>query len=84
MELVETFPDDIYSITNKKQHLLNYLTHNATAGPSRMNELREENHEEDVGESNNARDDALDLEEDFTNALLERQSEVDSTTIVGG
>ena len=48
-----------------------------------MNELREENHEEDVGESNNARDDALDLEEDFTNALLERQSEVNSTTIVG-
>ena len=48
-----------------------------------MNELREENDEEGVGEIENDGDDALDLEEGFTNALLELESEVDGTTIVG-
>ena len=36
-----------------------------------------------MGESNNDRDDALDLEEGFTNSLLERQSELYGMTIVG-
>ena len=48
-----------------------------------MNELREANDEEGVDESDNGGDDALDLEEGFTNALLELQSDVDGTTIVG-
>ena len=48
-----------------------------------MNELRESNNEEGVGESDNDRDDALDLKEGFKNSLMERQSEVDGTTIVG-
>ena len=37
-----------------------------------------------MGESDNDGDDALDLEEGFTNSLLERQREVYDTTIVGG
>ena len=48
-----------------------------------MNELREANYEKGVGESDNDGDDALDLEEGCTNSLLEHQSEVDGTTIVG-
>ena len=48
-----------------------------------MNELREDNDEEGVGESNNDIDGALDLDEGFTNVLLEFESEVDGTTIVG-
>ena len=48
-----------------------------------MNGLREANNEEGVGESDNGRDDALDLKEGFINALLELQSDVDGTTIVG-
>ena len=48
-----------------------------------MNELREANYEEGVVESDNDGDDALDLEEGFTNALLERQSKVYCTTIFG-
>ena len=47
-----------------------------------MNEHREANNEEDVGESDNDGDDALDLEEGFKNSLLGRQSEVNGTTIV--
>ena len=74
MEVVETFPAAISSITNKKQHLPNYLTRDDTAGPSDMNELREANDEGGVGESKNDGDDALELEEGFTNSLLERQN----------
>ena len=48
-----------------------------------MNELREANFEECVVESDNVVDDALDLEEGFTNDLLERQIDVDGTTIFG-
>ena len=48
-----------------------------------MNELREDNDEEGVGESNNDIDGALDLDVGFTNVLLEFESEVDGTTIVG-
>ena len=48
-----------------------------------MNELREANNEEGVGESENDRDDALEPEQGFTNALLELQSEAGGTTIVG-
>ena len=48
-----------------------------------MNELREAKDEEGVGESDNDGYDTLDLEEGFTNSLLELQSEVDGTTIVG-
>ena len=48
-----------------------------------MNELREANNEEVVGEIDHDVDDALDLEELFTYALLEHQIEVDVTTIVG-
>ena len=62
MDVVETFPSAIASITNKKQHLPNYLTCNATEGPSNMNELRDANYEEGVGESDNDGYDALDLE----------------------
>ena len=47
-----------------------------------MNELREAKNEEGVSQSDNDGNDALDLEEGFTNALLERQHEVDGTTIV--
>ena len=36
-----------------------------------------------MGERKKDGDDALDLEEGFKNDLLERQSEVDGTTIVG-
>ena len=36
-----------------------------------------------MGESDNDGDDALDLEEGFTNSLMERQIEVDCTNIVG-
>ena len=82
MDIVETFPAAISFITNKK-HLPNYLTCDATAGPSNTNEHREANYEEGVGESENDGDDALDLEEVFANALLERESEVDGTNIVG-
>ena len=48
-----------------------------------MNELREANYEEVVGEIDHDVDDALDLEEGFTNALMENQIEADSTNIVG-
>ena len=48
-----------------------------------MNERREANDEEVMGESENGGDDVLDLEEVFTNSLLGHQSEVDGTTIVG-
>ena len=48
-----------------------------------MNELIQANDEECVGERKKDGDDALDLEEGFKNDLLERQSEVDGTTIVG-
>ena len=48
-----------------------------------MNELREAKDEEGVGESDNDGYDTLDLEEGFTNCLLEHHSEVDGTTIVG-
>ena len=48
-----------------------------------MNSLIEANNEEGVGESNNGGDDALDLEEVFTYSLLDCQSEVDGTIIVG-
>ena len=48
-----------------------------------MNELREANDEEGVGESENDGDDALDLKEVFTNSFLERQSKVAGTNIVG-
>ena len=47
------------------------------------NELREANNEEFVGERKNYGDDALDLEEGFTNSLLERQSEVYGITVFG-
>ena len=53
MEFVENFPAAIASITDKKQHFPNYLACDATAGPSSMNELREVNNEEGVGESDN-------------------------------
>ena len=46
-----------------------------------MNELREVNNKEGVGESDNDKDDTLDLEEGFKNSLLERQSEVNGTTV---
>ena len=36
-----------------------------------------------MGDIKNGGDDALELEEGFKNPLLERQSEVDGTTIVG-
>ena len=36
-----------------------------------------------MGESDNDGDDALDLEEGFTNSLMERKIEVDGTNIVG-
>ena len=81
MDLDKTLPSAIASITKKK--LPNYLTYDATSGPSNMNELREDNDEEGLGESDNDGDDALDLEEVFKNALMEGQSEVDDTTIVG-
>ena len=55
----------------------------ATPGTSNMNELREANNEEGVGESNNYEDNALELEKVFKNALLECQIEVDDKTIVG-
>ena len=48
-----------------------------------MNEIREVNNEEGVGESNNDGYDALELKEGFTNALLKLQSEMDGTTIFG-
>ena len=48
-----------------------------------MNKIREAKDEEGVGESNNDRDDALYLEEVFTNYFLERQIEVYGTTMVG-
>ena len=48
-----------------------------------MNEVREANDEEGVGESNNDGDDTLELKEGLTHSLLERQSDVDGTTIVG-
>ena len=48
-----------------------------------MNELREVNNKEGVGESDNDKDDTLDLEEGFKNSLLERQSEVYGITVFG-
>ena len=48
-----------------------------------MNELREVNDEESVGESDNYRDDTLELEEGCTNVPLEHKNEVDGTSIVG-
>ena len=53
MNVDEIFPAEICSIKNNKQHLPNYLTCDATAGPSNMKELREVNNEEGVGESDN-------------------------------
>ena len=70
MDVVETFPAGIASLTDKKQHLPNYLTCAATSGPYNINELREANNEAGVGESNNYRDNVLELEDGFTNALL--------------
>ena len=83
MDIDETFRAAIASITNNKQHFPKYVTCDATEGPSIMNDFREENNEEGVGESNNDRDDALELEEGFANALMELQSDVDEMTIVG-
>ena len=70
MEIDETFPAAIASITNNKQHIPNYLTCDATAGPSIMNDLNEANNEEGMDESDNGRDDALELEEGFTYAIM--------------